>query len=95
MIDSLYIAWRYIRFYRVRTAIRNSGYRMPGRRTVVGLSPADLRKQGPAYDLPMALGILAATGRTLTIQASPNGPTSCRTLRKKSGRAPPPPRTKT
>ena len=48
---------------RVRSAVRNSGYRFPPNRTVISLSPADLRKQGPAYDLPMALGVLGATGQ--------------------------------
>lgn len=46
---------------RVRTAIRNAGYEMPARRVTVNLAPADLRKVGPAFDLPMALGILTAT----------------------------------
>ena len=46
---------------RVRSAIRNAGYEMPARRVTVNLAPADLRKVGPAFDLPIALGILAAT----------------------------------
>jgi magnesium chelatase family protein len=46
---------------RVRSAIRNAGYEMPARRVTVNLAPADLRKVGPAYDLPIALGILTAT----------------------------------
>lgn len=46
---------------RVRTAIRNSGYDYPPQRITVNLSPADIKKEGPAFDLPMALGILAAT----------------------------------
>jgi len=45
---------------RVRAAIRNCGYRFPEGRITVNLAPADLRKEGAAYDLPMALGILAA-----------------------------------
>ena len=48
---------------RVLSAVRNSGYHFPLHRTVVSLSPADLKKQGPAYDLPMALAILGATGQ--------------------------------
>ncbi len=49
---------------RVRTAIRNSGFSFPGnRRVTVNLAPADLRKEGPAYDLPIAVGVLAATGQ--------------------------------
>ncbi|MDR7532881.1 MAG: YifB family Mg chelatase-like AAA ATPase [Armatimonadota bacterium] len=48
---------------RVRTAIRNSGYEMPPRRIVVNLAPADRRKEGPGLDLPIALGVLIATGQ--------------------------------
>jgi magnesium chelatase family protein len=47
---------------RVRTAIRNSGFEFPGHRVTVNLAPADVRKAGASYDLPIALGILAATG---------------------------------
>jgi magnesium chelatase family protein len=47
---------------RVRTAIRNSGFPYPGDRITVSLAPADLRKVGAAFDLPIALGILAASG---------------------------------
>ena len=45
---------------RVRAAIKNSGLAFPGTRLTVNLAPADLRKEGPAYDLPIALGILLA-----------------------------------
>lgn len=45
---------------RVRSAIGNGGYQFPRQRTVVNLAPADLRKEGPALDLPIALGILIA-----------------------------------
>jgi magnesium chelatase family protein len=45
---------------RVRAAIKNSGLAFPGTRLTVNLAPADLRKEGPAYDLPIALGILVA-----------------------------------
>jgi len=47
---------------RVRSAIRNSGYQFPNRRITVNLAPADLKKEGPAYDLPIALAILAGSG---------------------------------
>ena len=47
---------------RVRSALRNSGFDIPPRRITVNLAPAHLRKEGAAYDLPIALGILAATG---------------------------------
>src|SRR5205807_597522 len=46
---------------RVRAAVRNSGYEMPVRRITVNLAPADTRKAGPVFDLPIALGILTAT----------------------------------
>lgn len=46
---------------RVRSAIGNSGFVFPQHRLTVNLAPADIRKEGPAYDLPIALGILAAT----------------------------------
>jgi magnesium chelatase family protein len=47
---------------RVRAAIRNAGFEFPVDRITVNLAPADLRKEGAAFDLPIALGILAATG---------------------------------
>jgi magnesium chelatase family protein len=47
---------------RIRAAIRNSGFEFPIDRVTVSLAPADLRKEGAAFDLPIALGILAATG---------------------------------
>jgi magnesium chelatase family protein len=47
---------------RVRLAIRNSGFDYPPHRVTVNLSPADVRKAGASFDLPIALGILAATG---------------------------------
>jgi magnesium chelatase family protein len=46
---------------RVRAAIRNSGGNFPMRRVVVNLAPADLKKAGPAYDLPIAVGILLSS----------------------------------
>src|SRR5215471_10336264 len=46
---------------RIRAAIRNAGLEFPIERITVNLAPADLRKEGAAFDLPMALGILAAT----------------------------------
>lgn len=46
---------------RVRAAIKNSGLPFPSRKITVNLAPADLKKEGPAFDLPIALGILAAT----------------------------------
>ena len=49
---------------RTRAAIRNSGLTFPGdKRITINLAPADLRKEGPAYDLPIAIGILMASGQ--------------------------------
>jgi magnesium chelatase family protein len=48
---------------RVRSAIRNSYYKFPSRRITVNLAPADLKKEGPAYDLPIAIGILMSSGQ--------------------------------
>lgn len=45
---------------RVRTAVKNSGFAFPMRKIVVNLTPADLRKEGPSFDLPISVGILAA-----------------------------------
>lgn len=45
---------------RIRAAIKNSGYEFPGDRVTVNLSPADIRKEGTSFDLPIAVGILAA-----------------------------------
>jgi len=47
---------------RVRSAIRNSGFEFPEHRITVNLAPADIRKAGSSFDLPIALGILAASG---------------------------------
>ncbi|MDD5085169.1 MAG: YifB family Mg chelatase-like AAA ATPase [Candidatus Omnitrophica bacterium] len=47
---------------RVKAAIRNSGFRFPTGRITVNLAPADIKKEGPSFDLPIALGILAASG---------------------------------
>src|SRR5262245_6548782 len=48
---------------RIRAAMRNSGFEYPPRRITVNLAPAGVRKEGPHYDLPIALGILAAHAR--------------------------------
>jgi magnesium chelatase family protein len=46
---------------RVKAALRNSGLAFPMRRIVINLTPADLRKEGPSFDLPISIGILAAS----------------------------------
>ena len=48
---------------RVNAAIHNAGYEFPLKRVTVNLAPADVRKEGSAFDLPIALGVLAATGQ--------------------------------
>src|SRR3954466_14188015 len=53
---------------RVGTALVNSGFRMPLGKTTINLAPADLRKEGPSFDLPMALGMLAASEQFVSDQ---------------------------
>jgi magnesium chelatase family protein len=48
---------------RIESALKTNGYRMPGQKLIINLAPADIRKEGSAYDLPMAIGILAASGQ--------------------------------
>lgn len=48
---------------RVKVAIRNSGFKWPGKRMVINLAPADIKKRGAGFDLPIALSILIATGQ--------------------------------
>ena len=48
---------------RVQAAIRNAGYQWPRRRVTVNLAPADIRKEGSAFDLPIAIGILVASAQ--------------------------------
>ena len=48
---------------RVQAAIKNAGLKFPRHRVIVNLAPAALRKEGPAYDLPIALGVLATSGQ--------------------------------
>lgn len=46
---------------RISTALNHYGYKIPGKRIVINMAPADLRKEGAAYDLPLAIGILSAS----------------------------------
>src|SRR5580692_10622900 len=48
---------------RVWSALHNCGFRAPATKTTINLAPGDLRKEGPLFDLPMALSVLAATGQ--------------------------------
>ena len=52
-------------FQRIGAAIKNIGYNMPRLRLVVNLAPADIRKEGSAYDLPIALGVLGSTAQMI------------------------------
>ena len=47
--------------FRIAAALQNNGYKIPGKKIILNMSPADLRKEGSAYDLTIAMGILAAT----------------------------------
>ncbi len=49
--------------YRIAAALLNNGYKIPGKKITLNLAPADLRKEGSAYDLTMAIGILTASGQ--------------------------------
>lgn len=49
--------------YRIAAALLNNGYKIPGKKITLNLAPADLRKEGSAYDLTLALGILTASGQ--------------------------------
>jgi magnesium chelatase family protein len=53
--------------YRIETVIKNIGYKMPRLRTIVNMAPADIRKVGAAYDLPIAVGILAASKQLIPV----------------------------
>lgn len=46
---------------RIETALKQNGYKIPGKRIVVNMAPADIKKEGSSYDLPIAVGILAAS----------------------------------
>jgi len=48
---------------RIESALRLNGYKLPGKKIVINMAPADIRKEGSAYDLPLAIGILAASGQ--------------------------------
>ena len=48
---------------RVRAALRNSGFKYPSKKITINLAPADIKKEGPSFDLPIAIGLLAASGQ--------------------------------
>jgi magnesium chelatase family protein len=51
---------------RIESALKNNGFHWPGTKVIVNLAPADIRKEGTAFDLPLAVGLLAASGQVLT-----------------------------
>ena len=53
--------------FRIAAALQNNGYKIPGKKLILNMSPADLRKEGSAYDLTLAMGILVATGQILEL----------------------------
>ncbi|WP_207436270.1 YifB family Mg chelatase-like AAA ATPase [Sabulibacter ruber] len=53
---------------RIESALKHHGYRMPRQKVVINMAPADVRKEGSAYDLPIAIGILAASDQLVTDQ---------------------------
>jgi magnesium chelatase family protein len=48
---------------RIRAALQNNGYRIPGEKIIINMAPADIKKEGSSYDLPLAIGILSASGQ--------------------------------
>ncbi|MFV0247430.1 MAG: YifB family Mg chelatase-like AAA ATPase [Tenacibaculum sp.] len=49
--------------YRISAALKNNNYKLPGKKIIINMAPADIRKEGAAYDLTLALGILAASNQ--------------------------------
>ncbi|MGB1308988.1 MAG: YifB family Mg chelatase-like AAA ATPase [Oceanihabitans sp.] len=54
--------------YRIAAALQNNGYKIPGKKITINMAPADLRKEGSAYDLTLAIGILAASSQIKTLK---------------------------
>lgn len=52
--------------FRIAAALQNNDYRIPGKKITINMAPADMRKEGSAYDLTLAIGILAASGQILS-----------------------------
>lgn len=53
--------------FRIAAALQNNSYKFPGKKITINMAPADLRKEGSAYDLTLALGILAASDQIKAI----------------------------
>ena len=49
--------------YRITAALQNNKFKLPGKKIIINMAPADIRKEGAAYDLPIAIGILAASNQ--------------------------------
>ena len=49
--------------YRIAAALQNTTYKLPGKKITINMAPADLRKEGSAYDLPITMGILCASNQ--------------------------------
>src|SRR5690606_15986227 len=49
--------------YRIAASLKNIGYELPGKKIIINMAPADMRKEGSAYDLTLAVGILAASSQ--------------------------------
>lgn len=49
--------------FRITAALKNNGFKWPGKKITVNMAPADIRKEGSAYDLPLAIGVLVASGQ--------------------------------
>ena len=58
--------------YRIAAALRNNGYKIPGKKITINMAPADMRKEGSAYDLPLALASLAATKQIIAPEMVPS-----------------------
>lgn len=56
--------------YRIAAALKNNGYQLPGKKITINMAPADLRKEGSAYDLTLAMGILVASGQIQSEEVS-------------------------
>jgi len=58
--------------YRIAAALQNNGYKIPGKKITLNMAPADMRKEGSAYDLTLALGILISTGQIKAVHELSN-----------------------
>ena len=54
--------------FRIAAALKNIGYKIPVKEIIINLAPADLKKEGSAYDLPIALGILSASEQIIPFE---------------------------